>query len=211
VVPHLSGEIFHSVMTGTAYPRTLLQKIVNRIKAEQGLHDEKDRRLENVTHARAALLKAYFFRNARLSKSTTKEVSMALDKTYDNIGYVLGRLFAVFERIQEVAHTPEGSKKTGLNKTIRDTYFSAAASSPLVTFKRLDDLAIHHLAKIRNSGKSIKWLEIMLGEVKDLMPKEGAPNILSLEDQGRFSVGYYHQRQSFFAKKESTNEGENNE
>lgn len=208
IVPHLAGEIFHSVMTGTAYPRTLLQKIVNRIKAEQGLHDEKDRRLENVTYARAALLKAYFVRNARLSQSTTKEVSMALDKTYDNIGYVLGRLFAVLEKVQEVAHTPEGEKKSSLNRTIRDTYFSAAASSPLVTFKRLDDLAIHHLAKIRNSGKSIKWLEIMLGEVKGLMPKEGAPNILSLEDQGRFSVGYYHQRQSFFAKKESTEEGE---
>ena len=122
---------------------------------------------------------------------------MALDKTYDNIGYVLGRLFAVLERIQEQA------QGTGLNKTIRDTYFSAAASSPMVAFKRLDDLAVHHLAKIRNSGKSTVWLDKMLGEVKCLMPKEGYPAILSLEDQGRFSVGYYHQRQDFFTKNES--------
>lgn len=127
---------------------------------------------------------------------------MALDKKYDNIGYVLGRLFAVLERIQEQA---QGG---GLNKTIRDTYFSAAASSPLVTFNRLQDLAIHHLAKIRNSGKSTVWIEKMLGEVENLISPQGVPSILGLEDQGRFSVGYYHQRQDFFTKKETTEEGE---
>lgn len=125
---------------------------------------------------------------------------MALDTTYDNIGYVLGRLFAVLERIQEQA------QGKGLNKTIRDTYFGAAASSPLVTFKRLDQLAVHHLAKIRNAGKSAVWLERLLGEVNGLLPKEGIPSILSLEDQGRFSIGYYHQRQNFFTKKESIEE-----
>lgn len=192
VVPHLAGELFYAVITGTAYPRTLLQKIVNRIKAEQALCSDKDKRLENVTYARAALLKAFLIRNARISKSTKKEVSMALDKTYDNIGYVLGRLFAVLERIQEQA------QGKGLNKTIRDTYFSAAASSPLVTFKRLQDLAVHHLAKIRNSGKSTVWLEKLVGEVENLIPPQGVPSILGLEDQGRFSVGYYHQRQDFF-------------
>lgn len=133
---------------------------------------------------------------------------MALDKTYDNIGYVLGRLFAVLEKVQEVAHTPDGAKKSSLNRTIRDTYFSAAASSPLVTFKRLQDLAVHHLAKIRNLGKSTVWLEKMLGEVETLIPPQGVPSILGLEDQGRFSVGYYHQRQDFFTKKETTEGGE---
>ncbi len=127
---------------------------------------------------------------------------MGLDKTYDNIGYVLGRLFAVLERIQEQA---QGS---GLNKTIRDTYFGAAASSPLTTFKRLSDLSVHHLAKIRNSGKSTVWLDRLLGEVNGLLPKEGYPSILKLEDQGRFSVGYYHQRQDFFKKHETENRGE---
>ncbi|MFA7368922.1 MAG: type I-C CRISPR-associated protein Cas8c/Csd1, partial [Kiritimatiellales bacterium] len=191
IPPNLAGDVARAVLTGTPYPRTLLAGAVRRCKAEQ-----------KVTHARAALIKGVLTRNARFTKTTQKEVSVALDRTYDNIGYVLGRLFAVLERIQEQA------QGKGLNKTIRDTYFSAAASSPLVTFNRLDDLAIHYLAKIRNSGKSIKWLEILLGEVKNLIPKEGAPNILSLENQGRFSVGYYHQRQDFFTKKETTEEGE---
>ena len=122
---------------------------------------------------------------------------MALDRTYDNIGYVLGRLFAVLERIQEQA---QGG---GLNKTIRDTYFGGAASSPQVIFKRIQDLSMHHLAKIKNSGKSTVWLDKEKGEIIDLMPREGPPATLVLEDQGRFAVGYYHQRQDFFRKKET--------
>ena len=126
---------------------------------------------------------------------------MALDKINENIGYVLGRLFGVLERIQEQAHT-------GLNKTIRDTYFSAATSNPLVTFKRLQDLAIHHLAKMRNTGKNTVWLDKLMQEVVAKIPASGIPAVLSLEDQGRFAIGYYHQRQDFFNKKEDENKGE---
>ena len=124
---------------------------------------------------------------------------MALDKNYDNIGYVLGRLFAVLERIQEKA-------QSGLNKTIRDTYFGAATSSPLITFKRLDQLSVHHLAKIRNGGQSIVWFEKLKQEVFALIPASGIPAILKMEDQARFAVGYYHQRQDFFTKKETIGE-----
>jgi CRISPR-associated protein Csd1 len=191
IPPNLGGDVARSVLTGTAYPRTLFANAIRRCKAEQ-----------RIDFARACIIKAFLVRNARIAESKQKEVSMALDTTYDNIGYVLGRLFAVLERIQEQA------QGRGLNKTIRDTYFSAAASSPLVTFKRLQDLAIHHLAKIRNSGKSTVWLEKMLGEVENLIPPQGVPSILGLEDQGRFSVGYYHQRQEFFAKHETQEEGE---
>ena len=130
---------------------------------------------------------------------------MGLDREYDNIGYVLGRLFAALERIQGQA------QGHGLNKTIRDTYFGAAASSPLVTFKRLQDLAIHYLAKIRNSGKSTVWLEQLMQEILGHVPAQGIPAILSLEDQGRFSIGYYHQRQEFFTKKDETSETEGEE
>jgi len=124
-----------------------------------------------------------------------------LDKTYDNMGYVLGRLFAVLERIQEQA------QGRGLNKTIRDTYFGAATSSPLVTFNRLNQLSVHHLAKIRNSGKSTVWLEQLKQEVFGHFPPQGIPSILSLDDQGRFAIGYYHQRQDFFTKNETMEEG----
>lgn len=192
IPPNLGGDVARAVLTGTAYPRTLFTNAIRRCKAEQ-----------SVGFARASIIKAFLVRNTRILKSNQKEVSMALDRTYDNIGYVLGRLFAVLEKVQEEAHKPQK-----LNKTIRDTYFSAAASSPLVTFKRLQDLAVHHLAKIRNSGKSTVWLEKLVGEVENLIPPQGVPSILGLVDQGRFSVGYYHQRQDFFTKKEATEEGE---
>lgn len=191
IPPNLGGEVARAVLTGTSYPRTLFSNAVRRCKTEQ-----------RVTYARAAVIKGFLARNARITNSTQKEVTMSLDKNYDNIGYVLGRLFAVLERIQEQA------QGRGLNKTIRDTYFGAASSSPIVTFKRLQDLAIHHLAKIRNSGKSTVWLEQLMQEVFGHIPPQGIPSMLILEDQGRFSIGYYHQRQDFFTKKENETKGE---
>lgn len=196
IPPNLGGDVMRAVLAGGPYPRTLLANAIRRCKAEQ-----------KIDHQRASLIKGVLARYARLTKATTKEVGVSLDREYENIGYVLGRLFAVLERIQEQA------QGRGLNKTIRDTYFGAAASSPLVTFKRLQDLAIHHLAKIRNGGKNTVWLERQLQEVMALVPPQGIPSIMGLEDQGRFAVGYYHQRQDFFTRKdtvevETTNEGE---
>jgi len=190
IPPNLGGEIARAVLSGCGYPRTLLAGAIRRCKAEQ-----------RITHARAVCIKGFLARDSRSRKITTKEVGMALDKTIENPGYVLGRLFAVLERIQEQAHT-------GLNKTIRDTYFSAATSSPQVIFKRLHELAIHHLAKIRNSGKSTVWLDKLMQEVMDKVPASGIPVTLSLEDQGRFAVGYYHQRQDFFNSNKDENKGE---
>jgi len=190
ISPNLGGEVARAVLFGSGYPRTLLAGAVRRCKAEQ-----------KVTHARAALIKGFLVRDSRLRCLTTKEVQMSLDKTNENIGYVLGRLFSVLERIQEQA-------QTGLNKTIRDTYFSAATSNPLVTFKRLQDLAIHHLAKMRNTGKNTVWLDKLMQEVVAKIPASGIPAVLSLEDQGRFAIGYYHQRQDFFNKKEEETKGE---
>ncbi|MCL7489413.1 MAG: type I-C CRISPR-associated protein Cas8c/Csd1 [Desulfobulbaceae bacterium] len=208
IAPNLGGEIFRAVINGTTYPRTILQKMVNRVKSEQGLCDKKGKQLANVTHARAALIKGFLVRDSRLKGINTKEVGKMLDKTNVNIGYVLGRLFAALEKIQIESHKKEGQKKPELNKTIRDTYFSAATSNPLVIFKRLQDLAIHHLAKIRNSGKSTVWLDKLMQEVMDKIPASGIPVTLSLEDQGRFAVGYYHQRQDFFNKIEDETKGE---
>ncbi len=188
--PNVGGDFIRAVMFGGNYPRTLLANAVRRCKAEQ-----------RVTYARISVLKAFLVRNARFSNSVNKEVTVALDKTYDNTGYVLGRLFAVLERIQEAA-------QPGINKTIRDTYFGAATSSPQITFKRLNELSMHHLAKIRNSGKSVVWFEQLKQEVYGLISASGVTNQLNLEDQARFAVGYYHQRQDFFKSKEVKDKGE---
>jgi len=190
IAPNVGGELARAVLMGQPYPRTLFANAIRRCKAEQ-----------KIDFARAAIIKGFLARTARLSRTTNKEVSVALDREFDNMGYVLGRLFAVLERVQKQA---QGG---GLKKTIRDTYFGAATSSPLVTFRRLQDLAIHHLAKIRNSGESTVWLDKLLGEVNGLLPPSGIPATLSMDDQGRFAIGYYHQHQDFFSKKTTGDEG----
>ncbi len=189
IPPNLGGELMRSVLLGMPYPRTLLYGAIRRCKAEQ-----------QVTRERAAIIKACLNRHTRFLNNKKMEVSMALDRENTNKGYVLGRLFAILEKIQE--HALGGA----LNKTIRDTYFGAASSSPLVAFRRLNELAIHHLAKIRNSGENTAWLEKLLGEVMDKLPSNGFPRTLSIDDQGRFAVGYYHQRQFFFTKNEKKKE-----
>lgn len=192
IPPNLGGEVARAVMQGLGYPRTFFAAAIRRCKAEQ-----------KVSRIRAAIMKGFLVRDARLRGKETKEVQMALDTTNEKSGYVLGRLFAVLERIQE-----EASKPGKLGKTIRDTYFSAATSNPLVTFKRLQDLAVHHLAKIRKSGRNTVWLDRLMQEVIDKIPANGFPIILSLEDQGRFAIGYYHQRQDFFKTNETETKGE---
>jgi len=117
---------------------------------------------------------------------------MALDKTNDNIGYRLGRLFAVLEKIQEEANP-------GINATIRDRFYGAASSTPVAVFSLLMKLKNHHLSKLVNRGRAVNF-ERMIGEIMDRITCFSAH--LSLSDQGCFAVGYYHQRQDFFTKKD---------
>ena len=115
---------------------------------------------------------------------------MSLDESNQNIGYRLGRLFAVLEKIQEEANP-------GINATIRDRFYGAASSTPASVFSTLLRLKNHHVAKLENRGRAIN-LEKLIGKIMDEI-KDFAP-VLNLEDQGRFAIGYYHQRQNFFNK-----------
>ena len=116
-----------------------------------------------------------------------------LDRTNTNPGYLLGRLFAVLERIQESAAGGGGK----LNSTIRDKYYGAMASSPGIVFPTLDKLKVAHLKKLTWEQK--EWFEKLLGQI--LGDLTDIPRQLPLPDQGCFALGYYHQRQDFFTKK----------
>lgn len=173
VPPNLAAAVMNSVLDGTPYPRTLMHQCIRRIRAEQ-----------HVTRTRAAILKAYLNR----LNTNQKEVNVSLDKSNQCPGYRLGRLFAALEKIQEEA-------SPGLNATIRERYYGAASTSPVTVFSQLLKLKNHHLAKLANPGRKVN-LERILGEIFDGINE--FPAHLTMEEQARFAIGYYHQRQAFF-------------
>lgn len=188
IPPNMAGDFMKAILTGTPYPKSLMAAVINRIRAEQSKKDQNGKSIQNVTYPRAALIKALLVREARYYKHTEKEVDMSLDTNNTNPGYLLGRLFAVLERVQ--ADSAGGWGK--INSTIRDRFYGSASSTPVAAFPHLMKLKNHHLSKLENYKK---FYEGQIGEiVNKLDPTDAFPAHLSLSDQGRFAVGYYHQR-----------------
>ncbi len=171
--PPMMAAVFNAILTGSKYPDSLLETAVRRVKIDR-----------DVNYVRAGTIKAC------INRKGTEEIKMALDRENTNNAYLCGRLFAVLERIQKNAAEGE------LNRTIKDTYFSSACSNPAAVFPRLMKLAQYHLAK----DDYAKGDSILIGEITDKLDGE-FPKTLPLNEQGRFILGYYHQYQSFFAKK----------
>ena len=185
IPPNLAGDFMRSILEGTPYPATLLQAVLRRI------HSDTQNRVKPV---RAATIRAYLNRYYRFyPNKNNKEVSLELDTDQPSIGYQLGRLFAVLEKIQEEANP-------GINTTIRERFYGAACAAPVTVFANLLRLKNHHLAKLDNRQRSI-YFERLLGEIMGKL--KDFPANLDLHDQGRFAIGYYHQRQAFFTAKNS--------
>jgi CRISPR-associated protein Csd1 len=192
IPPNLGGSIVDAIFAGenVPYPSLWLNAAVGRFRS--------GRSEQNSSYLRAAGIKACLNRQLRrLSTSTTstnqpreQEFLPMLDLSNNNPAYRLGRLFSVLEKIQEEA-------SPGLNATIRDRYYGAASSTPVAVFTTLLRLKNSHLKKL-TVGRGMSF-EKLLGEV--LGPVTDFPKHLPLPDQGRFALGYYHQRQDFFTKK----------
>lgn len=186
IPPNLAGDTMRAVLEGLPYPQTLLQAAIRRIRAEH-----------EVNYPRAALIKACINRLGRRSKSTEeRELTVSLDESNNNIGYRLGRLFAALEKVQAEANP-------GINATIRDRFYGAASGTPVTVFANLMRLKNHHLAKLENTGRRI-FFERLIGQI--MTEVDDFPSHLSLADQGRFAIGYYHQTQDFFTKKTDKSE-----
>ena len=188
---NLAGNTVRSIIEGLPYPQTLLQCAIRRIKAEQASNKKTGKSAQNVTYERAALIKACINRSMRFNNHNyEKEITMSLDTTNTNVGYRLGRLFAVLERIKERANPG--------NATICDHFYGAASETPVTVFGNLMRLKNHHLSKLKNAGERIN-LEKLIGEIMSEI--YDFPARLPLANQGRFAIGYYHQKQDFFTKK----------
>ena len=117
---------------------------------------------------------------------------MSLNEATNNTAYLLGRLFAILEVLQKNANP-------GINATIKDRYFSSACATPASVFPTLLKLAQNHLKKLE--GK--KWFyEKKISEIFEKLDGVSMPNNLTLEEQGIFIIGYYHQNNDFYKKAE---------
>lgn len=191
-VSNMAGSVYRAVISGGQYPASLFLGVMGRIRAEQ---DDKDSHIRKITKGRAAIIKAYLIRNGYDKK---EEITVSLNEDSRNVAYTLGREFAVLEAIQEEANP-------GINTTIKDKYFNSACATPAAIFPVLFKLKNSHIRKISNRGKVV-YFEKLLGELQDRIPvTEGqmvpCPRRLSLEEQGMFILGYYHQNQKRYEKK----------
>ncbi len=184
IAPNLAADLFAAILAGRPFPRAVLDCAVRRVRAERTIYGD-----------RAALLKAFLCRARRAGDLTIPEVKRMLDEECKAPAYRLGRLFAVLEKVQEDA--------IGASATIRDRYYGAASATPLVVFPQLMRKLPHHLAKLDAST----YFEKAVQQICDgLQPPAPFPPVLTLEEQGLFAVGYYHQRQALFTKREKSPE-----
>ena len=179
-VPTLAGETLRAILNNTRYPATLLNGVTIRIRAER-----------KITWGRAAILKAYYLQNTHLD--VPKEVlTVSLNPESKNPYYTLGRLFSVLEAVQSAANP-------GINATIKDRYFNSASATPSIVFPTLLNLSEKHRKKL-TAGQRIHY-EKQIMELLAVLG-ESFPARLSLPQQGTFQLGYYHQTQERYQKKE---------
>jgi CRISPR-associated protein Cas8c/Csd1, subtype I-C/DVULG len=183
IPPLLAGELTRAVLSGTRYPHSLMAAAITRLRAGDDA--------SNGWHA--AVIKAVLARDLRLRHSE-EEMPVSLDRDNPNQAYQLGRLFAAVETAQRAALGK-------VNATIRDRYFGAASATPAAVFPILLRGVQNHLGKLRKTGKGI-WLEREIEEITSRLSPQ-MPRALRLEEQGRFALGYYHQRRGQFASKDA--------
>ena len=187
VPPELAGQLARCVLTGGRFPASVLAAILQRIHADK-----------KVDYYRAALIKAALCRNY-----FTREEGLSMQKLNENaqnIGYRLGRAFAILEKAQKDALGKD------VNAPLRERYIGAASATPRLVFPLLLRLAQHHVTKARKNPKSEGYETIFSKRMGDILDEvNDFPAVLSLADQGRFMLGYYHQTNALYQKKEKAN------
>jgi CRISPR-associated protein Csd1 len=188
--PLLAGAVMRAILTDAPYPAALYYAIINRTRADM---DDPQNHIQKINYVRAAVVKAFLRRKYRRQpQHPFQEVlDMSLNETSTIPAYVLGRLFAVLEKVQKEAIGD-------MNATIKDRYFTSACASPASVFPVLLRLSQHHIARAEYGYASDNRIQELLNLLD--VEKNPFPARLSLDEQGIFVLGYYHQRAAFYTK-----------
>ena len=191
--PLMAGAVFRAVLENAPYPAALYNAVINRIRADQ---DDQKKFISKINYTRAAIIKAYLLRKYRnQSQHPVQEVLvMSLNEQSTHPAYVLGRLFAVLEKVQQEAIGD-------VNASIKDRYFTSACASPASVFPILLRLSQHHISKV-GAYYHDKRIETILGKLD--VEKNPIPAHFSLDDQGVFVLGYYHERKDLWTSKRNS-------
>lgn len=181
VPPPLMSSIMHAAFTGSKYPDGMLATVIERIKRDS---DDDKNKFIKLNDTRAGMIKACLVRKHR-----EEVITMSWNKENKNPAYLCGGLFAIYEKIQR--DSVEGT----LNTTIKDSYFSSACSRPSVVFPKLARLSNNHMRKLDTNATV--FYSKMIQELVDGLDGE-FPKTLSLDDQGRFIIGYYQMNQKLY-------------
>lgn len=182
IPPPLQSAIMLAALNGTRYPDAMLHTVLRRIKTDDSMGAK-------FGAIKIGLIKAYLNRKARLSNNK-EEITLALNTENKNPAYLCGRLFAVLERIQQKASSDK------LNRTIKDSFFASACARPVSVFPRLVKLSQNHMAKFENDT----YWQKLIGEIMSGLDGQ-FPSTMPPDDQGRFIIGYYQQKNALWDKK----------
>lgn len=180
----LPSAVFRAMLSGGRYPAALYEAVLGRIRSEQ---DDSEKQIYKITRGRMAIIKAVLLQNAKMKK---EDVQVSLNEDLANIAYILGREFAVLERIQQEANPK-------INATIKDRYYNSACATPASIFPILFKLKNSHIRKLKKV-EDVNFYEDLLKQLQGKLEatentKTACPKRLTLEEQGMFNLGYYHQ------------------
>jgi len=174
IPPLLGGALMRAILDNTPYPEGIYAAVLRRIRADR-----------TINYSRAAIIKGVLTRNHK------QTIPTMLDTENKEPAYLLGRLFSALEKTQ-------GDALGDLNAGLKDKYYSSASATPASVYPRILRTYPHHLAKLNGGQKVVRerLIQDIIGELNEF------PSHLNLKDQGKFAIGYYHQRKDFFTKKE---------